>query len=86
MLLEEFPHIFGLSISHTTRHPRGEEKNGVHYHFVTRQQMEDGIEKGLFVQTVNIFGHIYGTSFESIDRVTEGGRICIMDLETEVLY
>ena len=85
-LLDEFPHIFGLSISHTTRKPRGNEENGVHYHFVTKQEMEEEIENGSFVETVTLFGHVYGTSFRSIDKVTEEGKICIMDLETEVLF
>jgi guanylate kinase len=83
-LLEEFPHVFGLSISHTTRKPRGTEENAVHYHFVTKQEMEEGIERGSFVETANLFGHVYGTSFKSIDKVTEEGKICIIDLETEV--
>ena len=48
--------------------------------------MDSEIEKGSFVETANLFGHIYGTSFKSIDRVTEEGKICIMDLETEVKY
>lgn len=83
-LLQEFPHIFGLSVSHTTRKPRGTEENGVHYHFVTKQEMEEEIENGSFVVTANLFGHTYGTSFKSIDKVTEEGKICVMDLETEV--
>jgi guanylate kinase len=46
--------------------------------------MEEEIENASFVQTANLFGNLYGTSFKSIDKVTEEGKICIMDLETEV--
>lgn len=60
------------------------EENGIHYYFVSKQEMDAAIEAGQFVETANLFGHMYGTSIKSIDRVTEEGKICIMDLETEV--
>jgi guanylate kinase len=85
-LLKEFPHIFGLSVSHTTRKPRPGEEHGIHYYFVSKQDMENAIETGQFVETVNLFGHIYGTSFNSVDRVTEEGKVCLMDLEVEGVF
>jgi hypothetical protein len=83
-LLKDYPHIFGLSVSHTTRKPRVGEENGIHYYFVSKSEMEQGIEEGRFVESITLFGHMYGTAFKSIDRVTEEGKICVMDLEIEV--
>ena len=83
-LLAEFPHIFGLSVSHTTRKPRPGEENGVHYHFVDRQEMQHMIETGQFVEVVSFFGNWYGNSFDAIYKVALEGKICIMDLEMEV--
>ena len=84
-LLQEYPHMFGLSVSHTTRHPRVGEENGVHYHFVSKEEMDTMIEEGKFIEFVSLFGYMYGTSVNSIDKVTEEGKVCIMDLEIEVI-
>jgi hypothetical protein len=83
-LLQEFPHIYGLSLSHTTRKPRPGEEHGVHYWFVEKDEMEHMIKEGKFVELVTLFGNTYGTSMESIDRVTEQGKVCVMALEMEV--
>ncbi|KAI8831413.1 hypothetical protein BC829DRAFT_449357 [Chytridium lagenaria] len=82
-LLAEFPHIYGVAVSHTTRKPRNGEEDGVHYHFVKRKEMERMVEEGRFLEVVDLFGQMYGTSVEAIDRVTEEGKVCVMDLEIE---
>jgi hypothetical protein len=46
--------------------------------------MEHMINEGKFVELVTLFGNTYGTSMESIDRVTEQGKVCVMALEMEV--
>ena len=84
-LLQQYPHLYGLSISHTTRKPRPGEENGVHYHFISKPEMEKMIEDGKFIEVVTLFGNMYGTAMESVDKVTEEGKICIMDLEYEVI-
>lgn len=60
-LLKEFPDKFGFSISHTTRGPRPGEKDGVHYHFTTRDEMIKAIDKGEFLETATFSGNLYGT-------------------------
>ncbi|KAJ2997412.1 hypothetical protein HDV02_005541 [Globomyces sp. JEL0801] len=82
-LLHEFPQIFGVSVSHTTRKPRPGEEHGVHYWFVTKREMEQLNAEGKFIQLAVLFGNSYGTSMESIDSVTEQGKICLMALEFE---
>lgn len=84
-LLSDFPHLFGLCVSHTTRKPRPGEENGVHYHFVTKADMQAMNEDGQFVEVVSFFGNWYGNSFHSIYKVAMEGKICIMDLEMEVI-
>ena len=39
-LMADYPDEFGFSVSHTTRQPRPGEQDGVHYHFVSREEME----------------------------------------------
>jgi guanylate kinase len=46
--------------------------------------MESMIESGKFIEYVKLFGNYYGTSLNSIDKVTEEGKVCILDLEIEV--
>ncbi|TPX31420.1 guanylate kinase [Synchytrium microbalum] len=82
-LLKEYPHIYGLAVSHTTRKPRPGEENGVHYHFVDAEEMERLHEEGAFIELVNLFGNQYGTSMSAIEKVTEEGKVCVMDLEIE---
>lgn len=53
-----------FSVSHTTRKPRPGEENGVHYHFVERDDMKAAIEKGDFLETAEFSGNIYGTRFD----------------------
>lgn len=82
--MEEFPHLYGSSISHTTRKPKLGEIEGVQYHFTTKAEMEEMIEQGMFIEVVTLFGNYYGISIESINKVNEEGKICVIDLEIEV--
>src|SRR5690242_12161919 len=58
MLLERHPG-FQLSISHTTRAPRGDEKNGVHYYFVSAGEFKQMIADGDFLEYALVFGKHY---------------------------
>ncbi|KAJ3331498.1 hypothetical protein HDU91_003324, partial [Kappamyces sp. JEL0680] len=56
-LLEEFPHIYGLAVSHTTRPPRDGEEHGKHYYFATKAEMERMNTQGKFLEFVTLFGN-----------------------------
>lgn len=74
-LMEEFPSMFGFSVSHTTRAPRNNEQNGVHYHFTERGAMEKDIDDGKFLEFAAVHGNLYGTSVEAVDVVAEKGKV-----------
>ncbi|KAJ4983593.1 guanylate kinase [Stagonosporopsis vannaccii] len=82
-LFEEYPDRFGFSVSHTTRNPRGGEKDGVEYHFVTREQFDDLIAKKGFVEHATFGSNSYGTSIAAIEDIEKKGRTCILDIEME---
>lgn len=82
-LLKEFPDKFGFSVSHTTRGPRPGEKNGVHYHFTNKNEMQAALERGEFIETACFSGNIYGTSKQAVDDVRRTGKICVLDIEIE---
>lgn len=57
------------SVSHTTRKPRQGEENGVHYHFVERDQMKAAIERGEFLESAKFSGNMYGTRWVNCNRI-----------------
>ncbi|XP_057770319.1 guanylate kinase 2 [Salvia miltiorrhiza] len=82
-LMEDFPKMFGFSVSHTTRAPRNNEQNGVHYHFTERSVMEKDIQDGKFLEFAAVHGNLYGTSVESVEVVTDQGKRCILDIDVQ---
>ncbi len=56
-----------FSVSYTTRAPRGAEKDGVDYHFVSPQRFQEMIAGNAFVEWAHVHGHHYGTPRSSID-------------------
>ncbi|XP_019186691.1 PREDICTED: guanylate kinase 2 [Ipomoea nil] len=82
-LMDEFPSMFGFSVSHTTRAPREKEQNGVHYHFTERSKMEREITDGKFLEFANVHGNLYGTSVEAVEVVADSGKRCILDIDVQ---
>ncbi|KAJ3038829.1 hypothetical protein HK097_003029, partial [Rhizophlyctis rosea] len=83
LLTQTHPDLFALAVSHTTRQPRGAERNGVDYHFVTREEFTKMVEDGEFVEVVSIFGEFYGVSFEELERCERAGRVGVLECEVE---
>lgn len=84
-LMKERPSRFGFSVSHTTRNPREGEVDGVDYNFVSTEFMKEAIAEGKFVETAEVHGNYYGTSFDAIRSVIESNppRICILDIDVQ---
>ncbi|KAG6397283.1 hypothetical protein SASPL_143449 [Salvia splendens] len=82
-LMEDFPTMFGFSVSHTTRASRSNEQNGVHYHFTERDAMKKDIQDGKFLEFAAVHGNLYGTSVESVEVVTDQGKRCILDIDVQ---
>uniref|UniRef100_UPI00398E3FD6 guanylate kinase-like isoform X2 n=2 Tax=Pristiophorus japonicus TaxID=55135 RepID=UPI00398E3FD6 len=83
LLLKEYEHVFGFSVSHTTRNPRQGEENGKDYHFVTRDEMLRGIEAGEFIENAEFSGNRYGTSKAAVQAVQAKNQICILDIDMQ---
>jgi guanylate kinase len=62
--LNDFPKIFTLSVSHTTRNPRKGEVDGVNYHFIKKDEMLQQIKENKFVEHATVHDNLYGTSFK----------------------
>jgi len=83
LLMKSYPSGFGFCVSHTTRAPRPGETDGVHYHFSTRDAMQQGIEDGKFVEYADVHGNLYGTSFDAVQAIRDAGRICVLDIDVQ---
>ena len=79
-LLELDSHLV-VSISHTTRPPRGQEQDGREYHFVNEATFRSMVEAGDFVEWAEVHGNLYGTSKAAIeDRIT-GGHDVVLEID-----
>ena len=79
-LLELDSHLV-VSISHTTRPPRGQEQDGREYHFVDEATCRSMVEGGDFVEWAEVHGNLYGTSRGAIqDRIT-GGHDVVLEID-----
>ena len=66
------------SVSHTTRPPRGQEKDGREYHFVSDAAFDALIQSEAFLEWASVHGHRYGTSRESIEqRIAQGADVVL---------
>ena len=70
-----------LSISHTTRPPRGQEKNGREYHFVSAQEFDHMIEAQAFVEWAQVHSQRYGTAKAAIEERMATGADVILEID-----
>ncbi|KAJ3200161.1 hypothetical protein HDU83_003670 [Entophlyctis luteolus] len=80
-LFDKYPSAFGFSVSHTTRSPRPGEEDGKAYYFVTRDAFDALVAANAFIEHTTFSSNSYGTSFDTVRRVQEAGRICVLDVE-----
>ena len=73
----------GYSVSATTRPMREGEREGVDYHFLTREEFLRRREAGEFLESATYGGHLYGTLRSEIDRIFAAGRHAVLDIEIE---
>jgi guanylate kinase len=72
---------FALSISATTRAPRGKEKNGVEYFFLDRETFLSKIEAGEFLEYEEVHGQYYGTLRSTVEKFLAEGKKVLFDID-----
>ena len=82
MLLQEYSD-FCYSISCTTRDPRGEEEDGLDYHFKTKDRFEELIKEGAFIESAKVHDNYYGTLKAPIQEVLAEGNSMILDIDVQ---
>jgi len=81
-VVERDPQI-EFSVSHTTRRPRPEEREGIDYHFVTTEEFRALVDRNAFVEHAVYGGNQYGTSWSSLDGPLDQGRDLLLEIEVQ---
>jgi guanylate kinase len=79
-LLQACPEI-KFSVSYTSRPPRPNEVNGKDYHFISREEFQVRIDQGEFVEWVENYGHLYGSSVKAMKGFLQDGQDLLLDIE-----
>src|SRR4051812_41163900 len=79
-LLQHEPHL-AVSVSHTTRAPRGQERDGVEYHFTTVDQFRQMVADGQFFEHAHVHGNWYGTSRRSVETLLAAGKDVVLEID-----
>ena len=82
MLLQEY-HDIVYSISCTTREPRGDEEDGLDYHFLTTGRFEELLAENAFIEYAKVHGNYYGTLRAPIEEVLGEGNSMILDIDVQ---
>jgi guanylate kinase len=79
--LQELDSHVQPSVSHTTRAPRGQEKHGRDYFFVSEQEFDAMVQADAFVEWAHVHNHRYGTSKKAIEERMAQGADVILEID-----
>ncbi len=72
-----------FSISYTTRSPRGNERDGQEYHFVSREGFQEMVRRDEFLEYADVFGNYYGTAKNVLRQAEEQGKDLLLDIDVQ---
>ncbi|XP_062859914.1 MAGUK p55 subfamily member 3 [Trichomycterus rosablanca] len=84
-VVAENPYRYGVAVPHTTRSRKSHEKEGIEYHFISKQTFEADIQSNKFIEHGEYNDNQYGTSLESIRSVLVRNKMCLVDVQPEAL-
>jgi len=70
-----------LSVSHTTRAPRGREEDGVHYFFVSDEEFDELAKQDAFAEHADVFGQRYGTARKTLADFEARDHDVLLDID-----
>ncbi len=85
LMNEMFKKIDGVyfSISTTTRAKRDGETEGIDYHYISKEEFENDIEEGLFLEWAKVHDNYYGTSLKPILKSLHEGKLVVFDIDVQ---
>ncbi|MCU1259871.1 MAG: guanylate kinase [Bryobacterales bacterium] len=72
-----------FSVSYTTREPRGNEVDGVDYHFISREEFARRLDNNEFLEHANVFGNYYGTHRSAREIAEMRGVDLVLDIDVQ---
>jgi guanylate kinase len=72
-----------FSVSYTTRTPRGHEKPGENYIYISRDEFENRLANNEFLEHAEVFGNYYGTNREVLRQAQNEGKDLILDIDVQ---
>lgn len=82
-LIDKYPAL-SFSISAATRNPRGAEKDGVDYYFLTEESFKQKINEDAFLEWEMVYeGKYYGTLRSELDRIWAAGKVPMLDIDVK---
>ncbi len=83
-LLKQFSNKLEFSVSAATRKPRGSEKDGIDYYFLSQEDFNNKIQHEEFVEWEMVYeGKYYGTLKSEIHRIWNKGKIPVLDIDVK---
>jgi len=79
--LLELDSRLAVSVSHTTREPRGQEVDGREYHFIGEPEFRAMVEHGDFFEHAEVHGNLYGTSRKAIEARLQHGDDVVLEID-----
>ena len=81
-LLRQMPGL-AFSVSATTRSQRNGEQDAREYYFISRQEFRRRLDAGLFIEHAEVFGDLYGTPAEELDKARRAGRLLLLEIDVQ---
>ena len=82
-LLDTFGDALRLSVSYTTRPPRGAERDGVEYHFLNRERFDALAREGALLEWAEVHGNCYGTPAFVLEQARRDARGVLFDIDVQ---
>ena len=79
--LRELDSLVHPSVSHTTRPPRGQEKHGREYFFVSHQEFDTMVSADAFIEWAHVHGNQYGTSRQAVQDLLQAGQDVMLEID-----
>lgn len=72
-----------FSVSYTTRKQRGREKPGESYIYISREEFEERVDRGEFLEYAKVFDNYYGTNREVLEQAQLEGKDLVLDIDVQ---
>ena len=81
-ILKDIPELV-FSVSATTRKKREDEKDGVHYYFISEDEFKEKIEGDEFIEWEKFYDYYYGTYKKTVDEAVNAGKSIILEVDVK---